>query len=249
MDTPKKVPLNLSVTARKYAGPVNRAWRPQVLAPLPVSTFSLSISRPHRMTCPTGSLDLALQSLKAPWWSCGSFLELPRAGANRVQHIARLRKFYEVDRLTKGGEQIPQSLCWRWFSRDKAASTSQPKSVNQVDHAVNQRTALERNESIREWVELTGLQLVQDAPNESKREDGRGHRQRGGVREAERQLGLEHRDVHRALKTASLSPEAKQAARDAGWAGLAFVSCPATPLGRPPERQGRGKWPQVAGPP
>ena len=45
---------------------------------------------------------------------------------------------------------------------------------------------------------------------------GRG--KKGGIREAARQLGLSEADVRRAIKVASLSPEAQQAAHELGLA-------------------------------
>ena len=45
---------------------------------------------------------------------------------------------------------------------------------------------------------------------------GRG--KKGGIREAARQLGLSEADVRRAIKVASLSPEAQQAAHEVGLA-------------------------------
>ena len=71
-------------------------------------------------------------------------------------------------------------------------------------------TALERSKLVAEGVELTGEVLVQGEPKPQ------GGRPRGGVREAERQLGVERTEVRRALKVASLSPEAQDAAREAG---------------------------------
>ena len=43
-------------------------------------------------------------------------------------------------------------------------------------------------------------------------------RPKGGEREAARQLGLDRDDVRRAIKVASLSPEAQQAAHEVGLA-------------------------------
>ena len=43
---------------------------------------------------------------------------------------------------------------------------------------------------------------------------GRGNK--SGEREAARQLGLSRQDVHRAIKVASITPEAQQAAHDVG---------------------------------
>ena len=47
-------------------------------------------------------------------------------------------------------------------------------------------------------------------------------RPRGGVREAARQLGLDRDDVRRAIKVASITPEAQQAAHevDSWWTSL-----------------------------
>ena len=52
-------------------------------------------------------------------------------------------------------------------------------------------TALERDAHVAEWIRLADLQSAQDAPNETKREDGRGHRHESGVRKASRDLGIE----------------------------------------------------------
>jgi len=64
-------------------------------------------------------------------------------------------------------------------------------------------TALERDNLVAEWVELTGEKTVQDAQF-SQAGPGRGKKE--GLSEASRQLGIERTDVHRALKVASLSP-------------------------------------------
>lgn len=80
---------------------------------------------------------------------------------------------------------------------------------------------IERAELIAKWVALQEArrdQSAQVAPNEaaSKREDGRGHRKPSGIRAAARDLGMTRDAVSRAVKVASLSPEAKDAARAAG---------------------------------
>lgn len=72
-------------------------------------------------------------------------------------------------------------------------------------------TALERDKLVAEWVELTGENIGATCA-ENK---GRG-RPQSGVNEASRQLGIERTDVQRALKVASLSPEAQDVARSAG---------------------------------
>lgn len=82
-------------------------------------------------------------------------------------------------------------------------------------------TALERDEHVSEWIRLAEkkaceVQSLQDATNETKRSDGRGHRKESGVRAASRELGIESTDAHRAVKVASLSDDAKEAAKETG---------------------------------
>jgi len=79
-------------------------------------------------------------------------------------------------------------------------------------------TALERDKLVAEWVELTGEKVPQSGAVCS---GGRGNKE--GIREAARQLPVsgdtekarEHQ-IARALKVASLSPEAQDAAREVG---------------------------------
>lgn len=71
-------------------------------------------------------------------------------------------------------------------------------------------SVLERSEHVAEWIRLSEEVLVQNAP---KPKNGR---PTGGIRAAERELGIEHTAAVRATKIASLSDEAKEAARDAG---------------------------------
>jgi ParB/RepB/Spo0J family partition protein len=73
---------------------------------------------------------------------------------------------------------------------------------------------LERDDNIAEWIRITERQSSQVATNESKRSDGRGHRAESGVNAAARELGVDKDDAHRAVKVASLSDEAKDAARE-----------------------------------
>lgn len=72
---------------------------------------------------------------------------------------------------------------------------------------------LERDKLVAEWCVLVGKPVsAQVAPKPQ------GGRPEGGVREASRQLGLDRDDVRRAVKVASLSPEAQEAAHKAGLA-------------------------------
>jgi ParB-like chromosome segregation protein Spo0J len=85
---------------------------------------------------------------------------------------------------------------------------------------------LERSEHIAEWIRLTEKEkkpidadkavLGQVAPKLSARGRKGEGRPKSGAREAIRKLGIEHRDARRAIKIDAISPEAKQAAREAG---------------------------------
>lgn len=79
-------------------------------------------------------------------------------------------------------------------------------------------TALERSAMVAEWVELTGVKVGQNVQVCS---GGRGHRE--GISEAARQLPVEgktddakRKNVERAIKVASLSPEAQEKAKEVG---------------------------------
>jgi ParB/RepB/Spo0J family partition protein len=85
-------------------------------------------------------------------------------------------------------------------------------------------TKLERDEQIARWIELSGDQSSENLDQGSSAEGvssqlatktERG-RPESGVNAAARELGLKKDDAHRAIKVASLSNEAKQAARSAG---------------------------------
>lgn len=72
-------------------------------------------------------------------------------------------------------------------------------------------SALERDDQVAQWVKLRAEKV--SAQTEAKPQGGRPE---SGVRAAARELGLEKEDARRAVKVASLSDEAKQAARTAG---------------------------------
>ena len=92
----------------------------------------------------------------------------------------------------------------------------------------------ERNELVAEWIKIADAQeklsAAQLAPQKGP------HRQQpGGINAASRELGIERKIVQRATKVASLSDEAKEAARETGLhcierfdiAELPFYSLPA----------------------
>ena len=72
-------------------------------------------------------------------------------------------------------------------------------------------TALERDEQVAKWIELSANKLSQP---ETVSKGGRGNE--GGVNAAARDLNISKPDAHRAVKVASLSDEAKEAAREVG---------------------------------
>lgn len=81
-------------------------------------------------------------------------------------------------------------------------------------------TVLQRDEHVSEWIRLAenkaidlSLQLATKGPFKSGEKP---HRPESGVRAASRELGIESTDAHRAVKVASLSDEAKEAAREVG---------------------------------
>lgn len=78
-------------------------------------------------------------------------------------------------------------------------------------------TALERTDMTAEWVRLTEeadrVLRQADAKLSARGRKGEG-RPTSGVRKAARELGISEADARRAIKIASLTPEAKQVARD-----------------------------------
>ena len=72
-------------------------------------------------------------------------------------------------------------------------------------------TVLERSEQIGRWAELTAARVSQTATPLGGQQP-----QEKGVRKVARELGIDKDDALRAVKVASISTEAKQAARDVG---------------------------------
>jgi ParB-like chromosome segregation protein Spo0J len=95
----------------------------------------------------------------------------------------------------------------------------------------NELNALQRSEHIAEWIRLTeASQSSQVETIESERDDGatvlevssqvatkpQGGRPESGIRAAARELGVGKDEAHRAVKIDSITPEAKEAAYEAG---------------------------------
>lgn len=77
-------------------------------------------------------------------------------------------------------------------------------------------TALGRDEQVARWIELTGSKPAAEEVSRQHDAKPKGGRPEGGTRAAARELGLSEADARRATKVATLSAEAKQAAKDAG---------------------------------
>jgi ParB-like chromosome segregation protein Spo0J len=72
-------------------------------------------------------------------------------------------------------------------------------------------TKLERDEQVAEWIRIT-----ERLSSQSEAKVARMGRPESGVNAAARDLGIDDADAHRAVKVASLSEEAKDAAREVG---------------------------------
>jgi hypothetical protein len=72
-------------------------------------------------------------------------------------------------------------------------------------------TVLERSEQIEEWRVLTNQRVVQVA-----HPSGGEQPTQAGVSETARNLGIGRREIQRSSRIASIAPEARQAAREAG---------------------------------
>ncbi|WOH55137.1 ParB/RepB/Spo0J family partition protein [Bradyrhizobium sp. BWC-3-1] len=121
------------------------------------------------------------------------------AGLHRLAAAKRLR-WKEIEAIVVNGNELDHRL------REIA------ENLHRAD-----LSKLERDEQVAEWIKITErTQSRQDVANESKREDGRGHRPEGGVAAAARELGVHEKEAERAVKVASLSDDAKEAARESG---------------------------------
>jgi hypothetical protein len=90
----------------------------------------------------------------------------------------------------------------------------------------------ERADNIARWLKLTG-QPAQAAPIESKRADGRGHRQESGINAAIRDLGIGRAEAQGSIKIASITPEAARKSRPLGRGPAGALLQHATGLGMP----------------
>lgn len=115
------------------------------------------------------------------------------AGRHRIEAFKRL-----------GREHIPATIVK--MTNDDARLWEIAENLHRAE-----LTKLERDENVAEWIKITDRILSQTAKEMSR---GRGQPE-GGVAAAARDLGVDKDDAHRAVKVASLSDEAKEAARKA----------------------------------
>jgi len=112
------------------------------------------------------------------------------AGAHRLEAARRLEWEY-IDVVFRTGSDVDRRLM----------------EISENLHRA-ELTVQERSEQIAEWVELAKVTQLVSPSNVQPKESGK--------RAAARTLGVSQPEVQRAVKIASITPEAKQAAREAG---------------------------------
>lgn len=110
--------------------------------------------------------------------------------------VAGLHRLKACERLGLGVRATVVSM-----TNDEARMWEISENLHRAD-----LTKLQRDEQIAEWVKLSQVATVSKG--------GRGNE--GGINAASRELGISKDEAHRAVKVASLSDEAKEAAVEAG---------------------------------
>ncbi len=77
-------------------------------------------------------------------------------------------------------------------------------------------TKLERDDQVARWIELMEKRAGREEVSSQLAKKPQGGRPEGGINAAAREIGVDKHDAYRAIKVASLSPEAKAAARETG---------------------------------
>jgi ParB-like nuclease domain len=141
--------------------------------------------------------------------------------AESMQRLSQLSPIsvYRLDddtlRLVTGLHRLEAAKSLGWKEIEAVFSTGNEIERELQEIAENlhrsELTALERDTQIGRWAELTAAKVGQiDPPS------GGAQPAEKGVRKVARELNLERKDVERAVKVASISSEAKKAARVAG---------------------------------
>lgn len=122
------------------------------------------------------------------------------------------REIAGVPVLIAGATRLAAAKRLGWSEIDTLVAEIDEVEARKQEIAENlhrtELTVQEKSEHVAEWARLN--KLAQVAPVSG----GRGVQ--GGDRAVARELGLDRREVERAVKVASITPEAKEAARDAG---------------------------------
>jgi ParB-like chromosome segregation protein Spo0J len=120
--------------------------------------------------------------------------------------------------LVSGAHRLEAAklLSWEHIDAIRIDSDRDRDDLEMIEIAENLHrsdlTALERSNQIARWTELTAERARQvDEPLPGGKQPGE-----KGQAKAARELGISEPDVRRAVKVASISPEAQQAAREAG---------------------------------
>lgn len=124
-----------------------------------------------------------------------------REKAGRYQLIAGRHRMEACRKL--GRDFVPATIVK--MTNDEARLWEISENLHRAD-----LSKLERDEQVAEWIKITERVSAQVAAKPQ------GGRPEGGVRAASRELGIDEDDGRRAVKVASLSEEAKDAARETG---------------------------------
>ncbi len=94
-------------------------------------------------------------------------------------------------------------------------------------------TKLERDDQVARWINLMEQKAGREEVSSQLAKKPQGGRPEGGINAAAREIGVDKHDAYRAIKVASLSPEAKAAARETGLddnrSALLAAAKPSTP--------------------
>lgn len=124
-----------------------------------------------------------------------------RERGERYQLIAGRHRIEAFKKL--GREHIPATIVK--MTNDDARLWEISENLHRAD-----LSKLERDEQIAEWIKITERVSGQSV------QKPQGGRPEGGISAASRDLGVERKDAERAVRVASLSEEAKDAAREVG---------------------------------
>lgn len=154
---------------------------------------------------PTGRRDVNAASVKRLAESIDKLgLRHPITVREKGERYVLVAGRHRIDAFKKlGREHIPATIVK--MTNDEARLWEIAENLHRSD-----LSKLERDEQVSEWIKIT--------ERVSRQIDAKPHggRPEGGTRAAARELGIDEADARRAVQVASLSDEAKDAARDEG---------------------------------